>query len=102
MPHRKLNVPERGMLDAHEKTLAARGYVADAAQMAAATRLQQLYTELLHFKVARGSPLRRLLRPPVPPRGYIFGAKNEKTGAGENKWEMAGQTQEWRGLYRCS
>lgn len=72
MPHRKLNVPERGMLDAYEKTLADRGYVADAAQMAAAARLQQLYTELLHFKVARGSALKRLLRPPVPPRGVYF------------------------------
>ncbi|MGB4468052.1 MAG: cell division protein ZapE [Azovibrio sp.] len=72
MPHRKLNVPERGMLDAYEKTLAERGYTADAAQMAAASRLQRLYTELLDFKVVRGSPLKRLLSRPAPPRGVYF------------------------------
>jgi cell division protein ZapE len=60
------------MLDAYTKTLAERGYVADAAQMAAATRLQQLYTALLHFKVARGSALQRLLIRPAPPRGVYF------------------------------
>lgn len=72
MPHRKLNVPERGMLDAYEKTLADRGYTADAAQMAAASRLQQLYTELLGFKVKRGSTLTRLLTRPAPPKGVYF------------------------------
>lgn len=72
MPHKKLNVPARGMLDAYEKTLAERGYTADAAQMAAAQRLQQLYTELLQFKVSRASTLKRLLARPAPPQGVYF------------------------------
>lgn len=72
MPHKKLNVPARGMLEAYEALLADRGFVADAAQMAAASRLQQLYSELLTFKVARGSTLKRLLAPPKPPKGVYF------------------------------
>jgi cell division protein ZapE len=72
MPHKKLNVPARGMIDAYEALLASRGYVADAAQMAAATALQDLYTSLLHFKVNRGSKLKRLIAPPKPPKGVYF------------------------------
>ena len=72
MPHKKLNVPARGMLEAYEALLADRGFVADAAQMAAASRLQQLYSELLTFKVARGSTFKRLLSPPKPPKGVYF------------------------------
>ena len=72
MPHKKLNVPARGMLDAYEALLASRGYVADAAQMAAATALQHLYENLLAFKVDRGSTLKRLLSPPKPPKGVYF------------------------------
>ncbi|MBI2305918.1 MAG: cell division protein ZapE [Rhodocyclales bacterium] len=72
MPYRDLNVPEHGMLDAYAATLAARGYAADAAQQAAADRLQRLYSELLAFKVARSGALRRLLSRPQPPRGVYF------------------------------
>ncbi len=72
MPHRLLKVPERGMLDAYAATLAARGYAADAAQQAAANRLQRLYTELLSFKVSRRSTFRRLLSRAEPPRGVYF------------------------------
>jgi cell division protein ZapE len=72
MPHHILKVPERGMLDAYEALLAARGFAADAAQRAAAERLQRLYYELLSFKVARRSALRRVFTPPVPPRGVYF------------------------------
>ncbi|MCK6406021.1 MAG: AFG1 family ATPase [Rhodocyclaceae bacterium] len=72
MPHRALNVPEHGMLDAYAATLAARGYVADAAQMAAARRLQLLYSELLSFKVARRNTFRRLIARSAPPRGVYF------------------------------
>jgi cell division protein ZapE len=72
MPHKKLNVPAKGMMDAYQKLLASRGYVADAAQMAAATALQDLYTSLLFFKVNRGSTLKRLLAPPKPPKGVYF------------------------------
>lgn len=73
MPHKKLNVAAQGMLDAYKNLLDARGYVADAAQMTAANALQDLYTNLLFFKVDRGSTFKRLLSPPKPPRGCISG-----------------------------
>lgn len=72
MPHKKLNVPEKGMLDRYLGLLASKGYVPDSAQQAAAERLQRLYSELLSFKVNRGSKLKRLLAPPQPPRGVYF------------------------------
>ena len=72
MPHRVLKVPERGMLDAYEALLSARGFLADAAQRAAAQRLQQLYYQLLSFKVGRRSTLRRIFAPPELPRGVYF------------------------------
>jgi len=72
MPHKKLNVAAQGMLDAYKNLLDARGYMADAAQMVAASALQNLYTGLLAFKVNRGSKLKRLLAPPQPPQGVYF------------------------------
>lgn len=72
MPHRVLNVPERGMLDAYERLLTERGYKADPAQLAAAGRLQLLYYQLLSFKVSRRSALRRMFSPPRVPRGVYF------------------------------
>ena len=72
MPHRKLNVSAQGFLESYEALLKARGYVADADQLAAAGALQTLYSRLLTFKVKRGSTLNRLLAPPVPPRGVYF------------------------------
>ena len=72
MPHKKLKVAEHGMLDAYHALLAERGYVADDAQRRAAQALQDLYTQLLAFKVRRGSTLKRLLSPPKPPKGVYF------------------------------
>ncbi len=72
MPHRILKVPERGMLDAYESVLAERGFTADAAQRAAAERLQLLYYQLLSFKVGRRRTLRRIFSPPAVPRGVYF------------------------------
>ncbi len=72
MPHRILRVPERGMLDAYEGLLAVRHFTADAAQRAAAERLQRLYYALLSFKVGRRSALRRFFSPPDLPRGVYF------------------------------
>lgn len=60
------------MLDAYEAVLAERGFAADAAQRAAADRLQLLYYQLLSFKVGRRSALRRMFAPPVVPRGVYF------------------------------
>ncbi|MDP3440187.1 MAG: cell division protein ZapE, partial [Azonexus sp.] len=61
MPHKKLKVAAQGMLDAYKALLDARGYMADAAQMTAASALQNLYTSLLYFKVDRSSTFKRLL-----------------------------------------
>jgi len=72
MPHRTLNVPERGVLDAYEAILSTRGFAADRAQRAAAERLQSLYYQLLSFKVGRRSSLRRMFSPPKVPRGVYF------------------------------
>lgn len=72
MPHNKLKVSANGMLDAYQALLAARGYIADAAQMTAANALQSLYTSLLYFKVDRGRTFKRLLSPPKPPKGVYF------------------------------
>lgn len=72
MPHKKLNVAANGMLDAYKNLLDARGYMADAAQMTAASALQALYTNLLYFKVDRSSTFKRLLSPPKPPKGVYF------------------------------
>ena len=56
MPHSKLKVAANGMLDAYKALLDSRGYVADAAQMTAATAIQTLYTNILYFKVNRECP----------------------------------------------
>jgi cell division protein ZapE len=72
MPHLKLKVSERGMIERYENLLAELGYTADPAQRAAAERLQKLYYELLGFKVNRGSTWKRLVAPPKPPRGVYF------------------------------
>ena len=65
---------QRGMLAAFHAALERQGMTPDAAQLAAAHRLQILYDELLTFKSARGSRLRRLLAPPSLPRGvWLWG-----------------------------
>ncbi len=60
------------MIDAYEGLLAARNFRADAAQRAAADRLQRLYYDLLSFKVGRRNTLRRVFAPPQVPRGVYF------------------------------
>ncbi len=72
MPHRILNVAEHGMLDAYEAELQTRGYTADPAQRAAATRLQKLYAELVGFKAARRGTLRKMFARPALPRSVYF------------------------------
>jgi cell division protein ZapE len=54
--------------------LARRAITLDRAQEAALARLQRLYDELIAFRNARRSLLRRWLNPPVLPRGvYLHG-----------------------------
>ncbi len=72
MPHKKLKVAAQGMMDAYQALLSTRGYVADVAQLTAASALQSLYTSLLYFKVNRSSTFKRLLTPPKPPKGVYF------------------------------
>jgi len=60
------------MILAFESALAGRGIVADEAQRAAAERLQKFYDELVGFKSARRSRLRKLLVHPELPRGVWF------------------------------
>ncbi|HWU99220.1 MAG TPA: cell division protein ZapE [Oxalicibacterium sp.] len=58
----------------YEKMLQQRGFVADAAQKSAVTRLQQSYDEWVKYKVQRRNLFLRLIRQPVVPRGvYMWG-----------------------------
>jgi cell division protein ZapE len=72
LPHRLLKVAKDGMIRAFNQALAERGIVADPAQLMAAMRLQQFYDELVAFKAARRSRLRKLLVHPELPRGVWF------------------------------
>lgn len=57
-----------------DQTLAARGYTLDAAQQAAAERLQQLFEGWAEYKARRSNALTRMLRRPPIPRGvYLWG-----------------------------
>jgi cell division protein ZapE len=55
-----------------EPELVRRNIVLDPPQRAALERLQRLYDDLVDFKRARASLLRRWLNPPLPPRGVYF------------------------------
>ncbi|RTL53050.1 MAG: cell division protein ZapE [Rhodocyclaceae bacterium] len=55
-----------------EKICKERGIVPDAAQQAAADRLQRLHGELLEFRQARSNKLKKLLSWATPPRGVYF------------------------------
>lgn len=72
MSHRILKVAEHGMLDAYNAAIATRGYRSDPAQLGAVQRLQQLYSELIHFKAVRRSALRRMFAPPPMPKSVYF------------------------------
>ncbi len=60
------------MIRAFTAALRERGSKADAAQQAAAERLQNFYDELLAFKAARRTRLRKLLVHPRLPKGVWF------------------------------
>ena len=61
----------REVFDAH---LAARGYRADASQLAALARLQRLDADWRAYKAQRSNALKKLLaRPPVPRGVYLWG-----------------------------
>lgn len=74
MDDRVLNPAAPRVIEAFEAALAARGYVADPTQRAAMRRMQQLYGELVAFKIARRGFLRKYLVHPTLPRGvYLWG-----------------------------
>ncbi|MCU0937740.1 MAG: cell division protein ZapE [Burkholderiaceae bacterium] len=57
-----------------DHALAARGYTLDAAQQAAADRLQTLFEDWSQYKGRRSNAVTRLLRRPTIPRGvYLWG-----------------------------
>ena len=60
------------MLSAFLTECDARGFTPDAAQIAAAERLQCLHDQLVAFKHKRRSRLRKLLVNPALPRGVYF------------------------------
>ncbi|MFO1299863.1 MAG: cell division protein ZapE [Burkholderiaceae bacterium] len=62
------------VIEAFRHALAERGYVADAAQMAAAERLQRMHDEFVAFKSQRSNRLKKLInRPPVPRGVWLHG-----------------------------
>lgn len=72
MAHHLLDAHRNGMIRAFAAALAARGIVADPAQQAAAERLQRFHDELMAFKAARRTRLRKLLVHPELPKGVWF------------------------------
>ena len=63
------------VIELYRHALERRGYLADASQMQAVERLQQLYEEWTTYKARRGTALRKLLvRPPLPRGVYLWGA----------------------------
>lgn len=62
------------VIEAFREALARRGYVADAAQMAAAARLQRMHDEFVEYKAQRSNRLKKLInRPPVPRGVWLYG-----------------------------
>lgn len=60
------------MIEGFHAALQARGSVADPDQLLAAMRLQQFYDQLVAFKAARSTRLRKLLVHPDLPKGVWF------------------------------
>jgi cell division protein ZapE len=60
------------MLEAYDAALKSRGYNSAPPQRGAVQRLQQLYTELLTFKAARRTALRKVFARPRMPRSVYF------------------------------
>jgi cell division protein ZapE len=58
-----------GVGEAYRAALSARGFEADAAQLAALERLQRMHDELLAFKARRSNRLKKLINRPDVPRG---------------------------------
>lgn len=57
------------VVSAYQEALTRRGYTADAAQLQAAERLQQMYDAFVDFRARRSNRLKRLINRPDVPRG---------------------------------
>ena len=65
---------ELTVLDYYHKVVARRGYIADDAQVAAVTRMQELYDEWVGYKARRNNALKKVFIKPELPRGvYLWG-----------------------------
>jgi cell division protein ZapE len=65
---------ELTVLDYYRKVVARRGYIADAAQLAAVHRMQELYDEWVGYKARRNTALKKVFIKPELPRGvYLWG-----------------------------
>lgn len=63
------------VIELYQRTLARRDYQADASQLAAVKRLQQLHDEWSAYKQRRRTAIRRLfLRPDLPRGVYLWGS----------------------------
>ncbi|MFK7963323.1 MAG: cell division protein ZapE [Burkholderiaceae bacterium] len=62
------------VLARYQALLDERGFTADEAQLSAARRLETMAADLVTFKEARKHRVRRMLKPPTPPRGvWLYG-----------------------------
>lgn len=69
------SVGSMSVIELYRHALGRRGYLADASQMQAVERLQQLYEEWSAYKARRSTAVRKLLvRPPLPRGVYLWGA----------------------------
>src|SRR6201992_430532 len=60
--------------EVYHETLAARGFVADAAHLTAVAALQRCEDEWVAYKARRGNALTKMLvRPPIPRGVYMYG-----------------------------
>ena len=65
---------ELTVMDYYLKVVARRGYTSDESQLAAVTKLQELYDEWVGYKARRNTALKRVFVKPELPRGvYLWG-----------------------------
>jgi cell division protein ZapE len=72
MSQNQQTAPANNPADWYQQQLTKPGFQADAAQLAAINRLQQLHDELIKFKNIRHRPLIGWLSNEPPPRGVFF------------------------------
>ena len=67
-------LPRVSIVQAYQQQLAEQGFIADAAQLRAAERLEQCADEWADYKAKRGGTLKKMISKPALPRGiYLWG-----------------------------